>query len=64
MREQERDVEGGREDNPSNTGSQREFEDEARERMRHAHAQRQNDQSVLAIVPSLDRVVPVVEHLN
>ena len=47
-----------------NKTKQRGFEDEARKRIRHADAQRKNDQRVFAIVPGLYRVIPVVEHLD
>jgi hypothetical protein len=43
---------------------QRGFEDEARKRIRHSHAQRKNNQSVLGIVPGSNRVIPVVEHFD
>lgn len=50
--------------NLRNKIKQRGFEDEARKRIRHSDAQCKNDQRVLGIVPGLNRVIPVVEHLN
>ena len=47
-----------------NKTKQRGFEDEARKRIRHSHTQCKNNQSVLGIVPGLNRVIPVVEHLD
>jgi hypothetical protein len=40
------------------------FEDEASKRIRHSHAQCENNQSVFGIVPRLNRVIPVIERLN
>jgi hypothetical protein len=40
------------------------FKDESCERIRYAYAQRKNDQSVLGIVPGLQRVIPAVEQLD
>jgi hypothetical protein len=43
---------------------QRGFEDEARKGIRHSNAQSKNNQSVLAIIPGLDRMIPGVERLK
>jgi len=40
------------------------FEDEARKRIRHSHAQCKNNQRILAIVSGLNRVIPGIEGLN
>jgi len=47
-----------------NKTKQRGFDDEARKRIRHSHAQCKNNQTVFRIVSRLNRVIPVVEHLN
>jgi hypothetical protein len=47
-----------------NKAKQRGFEDEARKRIRHSHAQCKNNQGVLGIVPGLNRVIPVVKQLD
>jgi len=39
-------------------------EDEARKRIRDSHTQRKNDETVFGIVPGLQGVIPVVEHLD
>jgi hypothetical protein len=52
-----------REDTLRNETKERGFEDKSRKRIRHSDAQCKNNQSILGIVPGLNRVIPVVEHL-
>jgi hypothetical protein len=43
---------------------QRGLEDKSRKRIRHSGAQCKNNQSVLGIVPGLNRTIPVVNHFD
>jgi hypothetical protein len=47
-----------------NKSKQRGFKVESRKGIRHSHAQTKNNQGVLRVVPSLHRVIPVIEHLD
>jgi hypothetical protein len=54
----------GSEQTLCNKTEQRGFEDEARKRIRHSHAQCEKYQGVFSFVPGLHRVIPGVERLN
>jgi hypothetical protein len=54
----------GSEDALRNNTKQLGFGDEARKRIGHAHAQCKNDQSVLGIIPALNRVIPTVKQFK
>jgi hypothetical protein len=40
------------------------FEDQSSQRECHAYAQGQNDQRVLAVIPRLHSVIPLIEHVQ
>jgi len=56
---------GARVENTSrNEPKQRALKDESRKRIRRTHAQRKSNQGVLGVISGLNRVVPLVEHLD
>ena len=63
-RRQKRLLSAGGEDTLCNKNKQPRFEGEAHKRIGHSHAQGKNDQSVLGIVPGLNRVIPTVKHFK
>ena len=63
-RGEERFLRAGIKDSPCNQTKQRELHDEARKRIRHAHAQCKDNQGVFGIIPGLNRRVPGIERLK
>jgi hypothetical protein len=57
-------VHAGREDGSCNKTEQHRLENKASKRIHHADTQGNNNQRVLGVVSSLDRVIPAVEHFN